>query len=172
MSNCKRPWMPIYPADYLAKTTHLRSSESGAYLHLLMHYWRNNGLPSDVGQIARISRLTTKEWDRSKKTLEALFAPGWVDKQLDAEIVKMVDLSEKRRRATNIRWGRRDTRACSQEGTSNHSIGMPLHTSHFTQSPVHVDEVSLGEFLTGSRGAIGELNDAETDDVFDVGGTV
>jgi uncharacterized protein YdaU (DUF1376 family) len=162
--------MPIYPADYLAKTIHLTASESGAYLHLIMYYWRNNGLPSDVGQIARISRLTTKEWDRSKKTLEALFAPGWVDKQLDAEIVKMVDLSEKRRRATNIRWGRMDTHECSHVGTNDHTPGMPLHTSHFTQSPGHVDEVSLGGILTGSRGGVGALDDAETDDVFDVGG--
>ena len=42
-----KPWMPLYVADYLADTAHLGATESGAYLHLIMHQWQCGFLPSD-----------------------------------------------------------------------------------------------------------------------------
>jgi uncharacterized protein YdaU (DUF1376 family) len=40
-----QPWMPLYVGDYIADTAHLSCAESGAYLHLIMHYWRAGSLP-------------------------------------------------------------------------------------------------------------------------------
>ena len=53
-----RPWMPLYIADYLADTAHLRAPESGAYLHLIMHYWRRGSLPDNDRQLATIAKMT------------------------------------------------------------------------------------------------------------------
>lgn len=74
----KRPWMPLYVAEYLADTGHLSAAEHGAYLLLIMHYWQKDGLPEDERQIARISRLTPAEWAESRDTLlELLSEKSW-----------------------------------------------------------------------------------------------
>src|SRR5688572_1358267 len=67
----KRPWMPLYIADFHADTTHLNAAETGAYLLLIMHYWQRGKLPTDEGQLARIARLSRRDWGRYRATLKA-----------------------------------------------------------------------------------------------------
>jgi uncharacterized protein YdaU (DUF1376 family) len=81
-----RPWMPLYVGDYLADTSHLSTLEHGAYMLLLMHYWRNGGLPSCDDKLARIARLTAEQWVSIKGTLEDLFYDGWKHKRVDIEL--------------------------------------------------------------------------------------
>jgi uncharacterized protein YdaU (DUF1376 family) len=81
-----RPWMPLYVADYLADTAHLRAAESGAYLHLIMHYWQHGGLPQDDRQLTAIARMSSAEWRRARGTLAAFFTDGWKHKRIEVEI--------------------------------------------------------------------------------------
>jgi hypothetical protein len=70
--------MPLYVADYLADTAHLNAAQSGAYLHLIMHYWQAGGLPQNDDALARIARMTPAEWKNSKEIILGLFEPnGW-----------------------------------------------------------------------------------------------
>lgn len=80
--------MPLYPADFMADTTHLSAAETGAYLMLIMHYWRAGSLPSDEKMLRRISRMGEREWQRSRDILAAFFFDGWRHKRIESEIAK------------------------------------------------------------------------------------
>ena len=56
----RRPWMPLYVADYLANTGRLSAAEHGAYLLLIMQYWTGR-LPDDDTQLARIAWITAAD---------------------------------------------------------------------------------------------------------------
>jgi uncharacterized protein YdaU (DUF1376 family) len=125
----KKPWMPLYIADYLKDTTHLGALESGAYLHLIMDYWTNGGLPSDERQLARIAKLTDKEWKACRATLQAFFHDGWKHKRIDQEIAHASDVSEKRKKAVAEREQRRQ-----QAAITSSSIDASIdHTVHSSQ---------------------------------------
>jgi len=56
-------YMRLYVGDYLADTVHLSAEESGAYLHLIMHAFKQGGrLSSEPVQLARIARVTPRRW--------------------------------------------------------------------------------------------------------------
>jgi Protein of unknown function (DUF1376) len=58
----KRPWMALYVGDYLGDTGHLTTAQHGAYLLLMMHYWRKGELPYDDRQLSKITKLPLKTW--------------------------------------------------------------------------------------------------------------
>lgn len=109
MSN--RAWMPLHIADYLADTGHLTSTEHGAYLLMIMHYWQNGSLPENERVIARIAKLSTEQWEESRDILAMLFGPGWSHKRIDAELSKADEIIEKRRAAAEARYskGKKET---------------------------------------------------------------
>ena len=90
----KRPWMPLYIADYLADTAHLSAAEHGAYLLLIMHYWRKGGLPDDDAQLARIARMSPEEWSKVRPIIEAFFEPGWTHKRIEKELAEVKQRTE------------------------------------------------------------------------------
>lgn len=94
-----RPWMPLYVGDYLGDTGHLTTTQHGAYLLLMMHYWRKGTLPDDDKQLAKITKLPLKVWADQRETLQAFFFEGWNHKRIDAEIYKTESISEKRKAA-------------------------------------------------------------------------
>ena len=100
----RRPWMPLYIADYLADTAHLGTLESGAYLHLIMHYWLKDGLPDDDAQLARITKLSLPEWRAIRPTISALFGEGWSHARIDKEI-READMAYERRSSAGKRSG-------------------------------------------------------------------
>ncbi|QPF87007.1 DUF1376 domain-containing protein [Bradyrhizobium genosp. L] len=153
--------MPLYIADYLKKTTHLGALESGAYLHLIMDYWQNDGLPSDDRQLARIARLTDREWRKLKSTLQAFFYDGWKHKRIDEEIRHAADISEKRKNAVLEREQKR-LHERNKQGSNDPSIDASndrsngpsnddtLHTTHFTKE----EPIQVGKTLSTERGRV------------------
>ena len=91
-----RPWIPLYVGDYLGDTGHLTTAQHGAYLLLMMHYWRKGELPDDDRQLSKITKLPLKTWCEYRPTLQDFFYEGWKHKRIDAELERMLRVSQKR----------------------------------------------------------------------------
>jgi uncharacterized protein YdaU (DUF1376 family) len=91
-----RPWMPLYVGDYLGDTGHLTTTQHGAYLLLMMHYWRKGELPDDDRQLSKIAKLPLKTWSEYRATLQDFFHDGWKHKRIDAELERMMRVSAQR----------------------------------------------------------------------------
>lgn len=88
------PWMPLYIADYLADTSHLSTLEHGAYLLLIMAYWRRGGLPDDDIKLARITGLSVDDWFNVRSTVVQMFHDGWKHKRIDEELQRAEEKSK------------------------------------------------------------------------------
>lgn len=68
------PSMPVFPDAYLADTTHLTTTEHGAYFLLLLAMWRRGGVvPNHDKDLARIVGMELPEWRKMKKRLAQFF---------------------------------------------------------------------------------------------------
>lgn len=126
MSN--RAWMPLHIDEYIADTDHLTATEHGAYLLLIMKYWRDGGLPDDEGMIRRYAKLTSEQWAESRGILAAFFENGWRHKRIDAELAKAEEIIEKRRSAADARHGKSkpDASAVQVQSTCTYTGASPL----------------------------------------------
>lgn len=84
------PSMPLFPDAFIADTQHLSLEERGAYMHILMVTWRNNGraLPDDPKRMARTLGVTAPRWDKLRPVLAEFFdlSDGtWRQKRLEKE---------------------------------------------------------------------------------------
>lgn len=88
-----RPWMPLYVGDYLGDTSHLTTTEHGAYMLLIMHYWAKGRLPDDDVQLSRIVRMPINAWMEIRGTIQAFFSDGWRHKRVELELTEAARLS-------------------------------------------------------------------------------
>lgn len=96
-------YMPLWIADYLADTQHLTRDEHGAYLLLLMAYWRKGEPLADVDRkLAAIAKASPAEWRRLRPVLSEFFQVGdgvWKQKRVDAELARAKAIRAKRSEA-------------------------------------------------------------------------
>lgn len=91
MSKGAKPdaWMPLFIGDYLAGTNRLTTEQHGAYLLLIMDYWRNGPPPSDDAVLSQIVKLDRKAWLKHKPAVMGHFqedAGLWRHRRIDAEL--------------------------------------------------------------------------------------
>jgi uncharacterized protein YdaU (DUF1376 family) len=107
-------WMPLHIDDFLSRTARISTEDKGAYLMLLMNYWRNQEpLPADDYALANIAGVSIEKWH----AISARILPFFIErdgllhnKRIDAEIAKAVGVSQKRQAA-----GRKGGRPAKQE---------------------------------------------------------
>lgn len=103
--------MPLYIGDYLGDTQRLTTEQHGAYLLLIIDYWRNGSPPDDDAVLRQIVRLESAQWRKHRPILEKLFQVGdgiWYHKRIEHEIVaartNQDRRSSKAQTAANARW--------------------------------------------------------------------
>lgn len=113
-------WMPLYIGDYLADTTRLSTEQHGAYLLLLMDYWRSGPPPNDDLVLSQITKLSPDAWSNAKAMLMQFFSIEnnfLVHKRVDTEIEKAItNKSKNSTRAHNAaiaRWSKQNKDAPS-----------------------------------------------------------
>lgn len=108
-------WMPLYIGDYLADTMHLTTEQHGAYLLLIMAYWKNGGALSSADQsLAATCRLGVDAWSMHKHTLASFFDTDsdpklWIHMRAEKEMEKAGNNQRTRtlraQAAAAARWG-------------------------------------------------------------------
>ena len=121
----KRPWMPLYVADYIADTRHLTGAEHGAYLHLMMHYWANGGLPVEDFRLQAIACMDAEQWQRSRPTIASFFDENWKHKRIDEELEKALSISKSRKRAGKLGRKQRSKNQANAIAKQEH---LPTHS--------------------------------------------
>ena len=108
-------WMPVYIGDYLGDTQRLTTEQHGAYILLLMDYWRNGPPPADDSVLCSITRLKPARFRKHKSTLLSFFkniegelVHGRVEAEKNKAEQNASRNSDRAKKAAEVRWQARD----------------------------------------------------------------
>ena len=112
----KRPWMPLYVGDFIADTMHLSATETGIYIRLIMHCWMHEGrIPTDDGQLARISHCDSRLWRQYKTKVLGFFcavdASTMQHRRVSTELLRCEEISNKRKASAKQMLSKRQANA-------------------------------------------------------------
>ena len=121
MANKPDIWMPLYIAEYQSDTNRLTTMQHGAYLLLIMDYWRNGELPNDKAILLQITRLPDDAWEMLQALLKHYFklssSNTWTHARIEKELSKAAKnqavASEKASKAARTRWNNASSNAPS-----------------------------------------------------------
>jgi uncharacterized protein YdaU (DUF1376 family) len=119
-------YMPLWIGDYLADTTHLSTVQHGAYLLLIMAYWRKGPLRNDDATLAATAKMTAAEWRKHKLVILAFFTLNdgqFTQTRIEKELVRAGEVRKKAKAAADARWHANGM----QDGCSNDADASPKH---------------------------------------------
>ncbi len=157
-------WMPLHIGDYHADTSHLTRDQHGAYLLLLMAYWRRGGpLPADDARLASTAKATPAEWRKLKPVMAEFFVEReghWHQKRADDELTKAKRLTDAKaeagRKGAANRWqndSKDDGTAMAQPSPCHRQTDAPL------PKPRTVESRFLSNFVVGRGGEKEPMSD-------------
>ncbi len=116
-------WMPFYVGDYLSATGRLTTEQHGAYLLLLLDYWKNGAPPEDDAVLAQIVRMTPTAWRKCKPAIIDFFEVKdgqLVQKRVEQERGRADTITEERSKAGKAgaakRWQKDSKRIANANG--------------------------------------------------------
>jgi uncharacterized protein YdaU (DUF1376 family) len=88
----RRPWFPLYVADFTTETAHLTAEEIGAFTLLLASIWRNSGsVPNDDKDLRRVTHVARQRWPRVKARIMPLLVLDDDDRISHAGLSEVLD---------------------------------------------------------------------------------
>lgn len=163
MSKKADVWMPIYIGDYLADTAMLSTEQHGAYLLMLMAYWKNGPLPDDDEILANITRLPIDRWKKTRGLLLGFFSVigGFlINRRADEEKEKADAFLAKQR--SNGAKGGRPPKPKNPNETQNKPMGSVWLNPNETPSPSPSQLKEGKNIRTPKADAFGVLQILET----------
>ena len=146
-------WMPLYVADYLSATSRLTTEQHGAYLLLLMDYWKNGPPPDNDGVLAQITRLSPVAWSNARTMLEAMFqveSGQWLHHRVEQELAKAnhnKEVNLRRGKAgAEARYGKKDAPTMLEASLVHSSSPSP------SPSPISSSSSSTNTLLVKTNG--------------------
>lgn len=139
MSDKTDAWMPLWIGAYLADTMRLTTIQHGAYLLMLMAYWRDREpLIDDDEELRAITKTDKADWKKIRPVLAKFFKienGKWWHKRVEQELVsaaeKQSKAKSKAQAAAQARW-----RDAPSSATSNApSIPQAVHEECPTHTP-------------------------------------
>ena len=103
----KRPWYPMYPADYVIDTQSLTYEQHGLYKLILDQLWLRDNLPDDGRKIAEILGKDPRSTSRIYKQIHRYFhlSGGKIThKKIDKLKREAEEISQARKGAAEKRW--------------------------------------------------------------------
>lgn len=119
----RSPAFQFYPAEFLAsrKVDRMSMTERGAYITLLCQCWLDNGLPTDLSELAESVRMKPAQFERmweNGKIRHCFVERGgkFHNERLDIERKKQIEY--RRRQADNGSKGGRPTKSGGEAGNN------------------------------------------------------
>jgi uncharacterized protein YdaU (DUF1376 family) len=109
-------WMPFFVGDYLSATGRLTTEQHGAYLLILLDYWKNGPPPNDDGVLAALARMAPAAWRKARPSLIGFFEIRdglLIQKRVERERGRASEITEKRSKA-----GKASAQAKAQQKSS------------------------------------------------------
>lgn len=137
-------WMPLWIGAYLADTMKLTTLQHGAYLLLLIAYWRERkALADDDEELRAITKLDRAEWKKVRPVLAKFFRVGdgvWWHKRVEAEIAQADErakkAAEKAGRAAQARWKKPQEQSTSNAPSMPQALPEDMHEECPPPSPI------------------------------------
>lgn len=138
-------WMPLYIGDYMSSTGRLTTEQHGAYMLMIMDYWKNGPIPNDDAVICQITKLHPNAFSKSKALLVAFFEQkesSLRHRRIDEEKAKAITRVELHHAravaAADARWKKHDAtsnatstpKAIHEECQSQSQSQSQFKTSH------------------------------------------
>ena len=132
-------WMPFYVGDYLSATGRLTTEQHGAYLLILLDYWKNGPPPNDDGVLAALARLSPLAWKKAKPALLAFFEVKdglLIQKRVEKERGKAAEISAERSEAGKAGAAKRWRNGKQKDGkVIANAIDLPLANGQQNDAP-------------------------------------